>query len=219
MAGEGDDAVVNPNPIATDTLELAVVMDFEGDASPGALAEMRREIETLLEPCGLSLLWRVRGGAGLPGIQPWQPREVYERVAVASFKGACSPMSGRAREDDRTLGYTHVSDGEVIPFLSVDCDRIRGLVEPKAAACGLSQADLMLGRAMGRVLAHELFHVLARTQSHGRVGAAKATLSAQELIQPSLAFEPDDIERIRDGVFPQLPVAGAGASQATDTTP
>jgi hypothetical protein len=53
---------------------------------------------------------------------------------------------------------------------------------------------------MGRVVAHELYHVLARTTSHAERGLAKASQSLKDLVsKQSLTFQAQDAEAIRRG--------------------
>jgi hypothetical protein len=57
-------------------------------------------------------------------------------------------------------------------------------------------ADVLLGRALGRVLAHEVVHILAKSGAHGHAGVAKTALSGSQLIAPELRLEAEDVERI-----------------------
>jgi len=59
-----------------------------------------------------------------------------------------------------------------------------------------AKADLLLGRALGRVLAHEVVHILSKSGAHGRTGVEKTALSGSQLIAPELRLGPDDLERI-----------------------
>jgi hypothetical protein len=58
--------------------------------------------------------------------------------------------------------------------------------------------DEAFGRALGRVVAHELYHVLARTLRHGVVGVAKACYSPVELTAVRFQFEPREVELLRE---------------------
>ena len=50
------------------------------------------------------------------------------------------------------------------------------------------KADELFGRALGRVVAHELYHMLTNTGKHGKSGIARDSLSAQQLIGETLDF-------------------------------
>ena len=51
------------------------------------------------------------------------------------------------------------------------------------------RSNALLGRAIGRVLSHEFFHILANTTGHGRDGIARHSLTASQLISEKLSFE------------------------------
>jgi hypothetical protein len=59
-----------------------------------------------------------------------------------------------------------------------------------------SKADVLLGRALGRVLAHEVVHILSKSGTHGRTGVARTSLSGSQLIAPELRLGAADLERI-----------------------
>ena len=57
--------------------------------------------------------------------------------------------------------------------------------------------DRLLGRAWARVLAHELYHVLANTSSHGGGGIAQPRFSSRELLDDNMEFNIEDVEKMR----------------------
>jgi hypothetical protein len=67
---------------------------------------------------------------------------------------------------------------------------------PLAMAVPMERAKL-LGRAMARVLAHEMYHFLTNTGKHSSTGIAKSTYSAGELTAQYLRFELAELEAIR----------------------
>jgi hypothetical protein len=50
---------------------------------------------------------------------------------------------------------------------------------------------------MGRVLAHELFHVFANTDKHGHEGVTKTSYSRKDLVAESFEFDAPDAKRIQ----------------------
>ena len=56
--------------------------------------------------------------------------------------------------------------------------------------------DKLMGRAVGRVLAHELVHILSNSKQHGKEGVAKTALSPTNLIAESLKLDEADVLRI-----------------------
>jgi hypothetical protein len=118
---------------------------------------------------------------------------------VLRFHGQCTPdpdPPGRERSTARALAFTHIADGEVLPFIDVDCDRIRDVIRPEVKVRSAAEAGMLLGRAMGRVIAHELLHVLTGSTAHGRRGVCRKALSGFELVEDELELAPEDLERL-----------------------
>jgi hypothetical protein len=55
----------------------------------------------------------------------------------------------------------------------------------------------LYGRAMGRVLAHELYHMLANQREHVGSGVGKPSFSATDVLGESFAFEESALARFR----------------------
>ena len=91
-----------------------------------------------------------------------------------------------------------ISHDRVIPFAEVSCDRIATAVAGALWAGERRKADMLLGRALGRVLAHELYHILGKTHEHNADGSvAKEALSAKQLISNKrLSFDVRDLHRM-----------------------
>jgi len=64
---------------------------------------------------------------------------------------------------------------------------------------------------MARLLAHELYHILAQTDDHTMVGIAKARFSTADLLADHFDFEASALERLR-------PPATVARSTASDDT-
>jgi hypothetical protein len=63
------------------------------------------------------------------------------------------------------------------------------LVGPSIADEPDALRDYIYGRALARLLAHELYHVLVQTTAHAQAGVAKAQLTAAELLANRFQFE------------------------------
>jgi hypothetical protein len=55
---------------------------------------------------------------------------------------------------------------------------------------------MLVGRVLGRVVAHELLHILTRSVQHGREGVNKSSFTVKELTGPSLRLGPEDADRL-----------------------
>ena len=188
---------------AGDSPESALVTLFttcEGPTSEKAFKEMREEVEESLEPAGITLAWRQ--------LDLSQAIDPVESLVVVRFRGICRAEFPDVRSGEQgPLGRTHVSEGEVLPFCEVNCDRVRDFIK----CCGLQQdgatRERTFGRALGRVVAHELYHVLANTQGHAKRGLAKSLLEPVELVGENCDFEADSLRKIRRGPRTQ-PMSG-----------
>ncbi len=145
---------------------------------------MQQEVDRLLKPAGLSLRWRLAGEN--------QGRETFAGLVVLNFKGICKADGVPRPSDDfgsmgetRALASTQVLRGRVLPYSDVECDELRKALAFLAPGSGRLERQTALGRAMGRVVAHELYHILASTTSHAETGLAKATHSLSELVSPN----------------------------------
>ena len=97
------------------------------------------------------------------------------------------------------LGWTHLSDGVILPFSDIDCDGIRRFVQSGLLRVDTRNQEETYGRAVGRVLAHELYHVFANTPHHGTQGVAKAAYTARELLSKVFHFERGEFQALRAG--------------------
>jgi hypothetical protein len=84
----------------------------------------------------------------------------------------------------------------VQPFSEVACDKVTSAVRSAMFGGDFGNADVLLGRALGRVLAHEVVHILSKSSAHGRTGVARTSLSGSQLIAPQLRLETEDLERL-----------------------
>jgi hypothetical protein len=55
----------------------------------------------------------------------------------------------------------------------------------------------ILGRALGRVIAHELYHIVGQTAEHHDTGVAKAVFSIRDLKNPRFEFDAWSLDRMR----------------------
>jgi hypothetical protein len=77
-------------------------------------------------------------------------------------------------------------------------------LESSYEAQGIFHVQRVLGRAMGRVLAHEVYHAVLRTPSHAAHDIAKPSLTPAELFGPELRFDSTQIAHLIS-LFPSPP--------------
>jgi hypothetical protein len=182
---------LSPRPV------LTLYMKGADGCPPRLLEEMRSEVEDIMRPAGLSLDWR--------HLDPSQNTEPVSALVVLTFVGTCrSEGQCNPAKPLGPLGWTHITDGEILPFCAVDCDRVRQVVTPVIRCESRAERDRLYGRALGRVVAHELYHILANTTAHSRRGLAKPVLAAAELVLDVCRFGIQEIGLIRKAVARRL---------------
>lgn len=159
---------------------VTVVYQFDHLHSSIAFQEMQRELAWAMKPLGYAPEWRdVKDGA---------EKDSFENLVMVGFNGRCSMEApDLPGQTDGALARTHVSQGTVLPFSEVECDSIRASLHSAGRALA-HKSDADFGRAMARVLAHELFHVLKRTRAHASDGIQKKSFSRSDLVAERLQF-------------------------------
>jgi hypothetical protein len=82
-----------------------------------------------------------------------------------------------------------VSDGVILPFADVDCWAVRSFIQKELFEMRTADRAQAFGRALGRVVAHELYHIFANTPRHGSKGVGQAFFSARDLLADDFQFE------------------------------
>lgn len=169
---------------------LTVMLDFKGPHSRTALDEMEREAGRILKESGVVIDWRTSR------VEP--PEGFYGDLAVMAFNGDCQFSSGESRfSKPGALAITHVTDGDVLPFGEVNCTRVVDSVRNALVGEEYDRADQLVGRALGRVVAHELVHMLTKSGEHAKQGVFEPALSGRQLIGPQLNLSQADLDRLR----------------------
>ncbi len=164
-------------------------------ASPPVMQALREAVESAFAPSGVKLSW-LEGPPPATGVEG--------DLVVLRLKGGCRNAGPVPREpfttEPRTLALTHIANHQVQPFADVFCDAVRQFIQPGLKTAPAGERDQLLGRALGRVAAHELYHILLHTTAHARSGISRAQQTEPELLDPQAAFTPDDDERLADSV-------------------
>ena len=161
---------------------IALYTSFQKEPPPAVLEALQDEVESLMSKAGLRFEWRTLSGP--------QSEEVSVELAVVTFKGRCDTENLLSRSVHAgALGWTHVSDGVILPFSDVDCDGVRKFLQRGLIAVRPAERAVAYGRAIGRVLAHELYHIFADTRQHATLGVAKEAYSVQDLLADNFQFE------------------------------
>jgi hypothetical protein len=169
---------------------VTLVLQFDDAYSAKSLKAMKREVASIVGESGIRVDWRLLADVG--------SSESFESVVVVRFRGACLMQPVPYLMDERGYyAFTHVSDGDVLPFSEVECDKVASAIGPAMSKSQWHDRDSVLGRALGRVLAHELYHMLAKSQHHAGEGVTRSKLTAAQLIADRLTMTPADLESLR----------------------
>jgi hypothetical protein len=167
--------------------DITVVLDFDGPYSDRSVEQMKRETEDIFKTAGLHLEWRTRADV----------RGAYENLVVVRFKGKCVLEPVPMLYDERgPFAFTYNSDGAILPFSEVECDHVTASVQSAMGIDDHARPDYVMGRALGRVVAHELVHILTKSASHAKAGVFQTALSGRDLIGPPLHLTREDVERL-----------------------
>jgi len=199
-----------PEPVAPPRREVVVYLRTAAGQPAQPVEEMKREAKALLEPAGYTLAWRRL------------PNAVGEVVdvplVVVELRGTCqAPRRGDELApllNPSSLASTSVVNGDVLPFSWLECGTLSRMLAPALTAMG-SRRDYLYGRAMGRLIAHELFHILTHTRGHDMGGVAKPYFSAQDILAEHFEFEASTLARFQEPApADAAEVSGEGLEEA-----
>lgn len=175
---------------------VGVFLEFDRNPSPSTLLAMQSEVGAVLAQTGARFSWLM--------LNAGSAEETFDALAVLRFKGSCNAGEWRApagvsRPDrNRTsLGYTDVSSAGVTGYTHVECGEIRSCVEELLGTYGPREREEVFGRAMGRVVAHELYHILGSTTGHAHSGIAKALQTPFDLVRRDFQLDRSALLLIR----------------------
>jgi hypothetical protein len=177
-------------------VDLTVVLDFKGLHTPRSVAEMKQEAQQIVKDAGVHLDWSSTAEAS---------QRVYLDLVVVRFDGACIIKPDPNVYDELgpptgPLAFTYITDGAVEPFGEVACDKVAASVRSAMWGSDFAVADILLGRALGRVLVHEIVHMLTKSADHAHSGVEKSGLSGKQLISRTLPLSASDLERLRQNL-------------------
>ena len=164
--------------------QIGIYYSFDSTPPTASFAQLRLELNRILESTSITTEWRTIGDG-----EPEEFREIF----VIHFHGACTlTESGKKPAAGRELASTKTVNGHVLPFADVNCDLLRSYIAPVAGDSGNA-----MGRAMARVVAHELYHMLTGSNVHARSGIARAEHSRDQLTAAAFLFAKPEIEWMR----------------------
>lgn len=190
--------------------KIMVFMIFEGHRSEEVVRAMQNELVSVMKPSGLDFAWRMSDAE-----TPFPPTA---KLAIVTFSGDCEyprQVSPLRLYQGLALGSTHMNDGVVSSFATLDCSGIRQFVAKGINGyTSCKERERLLGRAMGRVLAHEMYHILARNAAHAKSGLAKKELTSYELLVTHAEFSKKEYALLSYSMLPQALASASESKQA-----
>ncbi len=199
---------------AQNSQPIAVFLEFESDPSSATVSAMKQEIGVIMKPAGLLFEYHL--------MKDRKSGESFTDLVVLKFKGLCQSIQpARYNElgpivEGAPLAFTVISDGRILPFSDVECDTIRQYIAPKVAAKKLELRDAVLGRALGRVVAHELYHIFAGTTIHSTDGVARSFHTRKELTADEFHFTAHESQVLHDAKTKQPAVSDGVLVEGAD---
>jgi hypothetical protein len=179
---------------------IALYTEFTQTPPAAVERAIHKEVEGIMSPAGLRFDWHSLAESN---------GQVSTQLAVIHFKGRCDADDLRQEwQHSEALGWTHVSNGEILPFIFIDCESVRRFVQRQLRGMLPVRRDPLFGRAIARILAHELYHLLTQTTQHSTNGLAKASYSVGDLLAERFPFEKREREALRDRSLRLLALSG-----------
>lgn len=178
---------------AAQEYRLAIVLDTEQPLSSITSLVLSEEVARLLAPGGITVEFYPLAAVIHLGIA--------NRLVTARLQ-RCTllPANKQSPLELVPLAWVTSTDGEVLSTIHVDCGLVGSQVGSATVWTQQGLAQSLMGRALARVLLHELLHILTGTAEHTGTRLFSNTMSLQTLIEPGLGLEPRDIGLLRESL-------------------
>ena len=151
-----------------------VYVQFDQEPAAGVTGAARKELAAIATAASAGFEWYPLAES--------LGKEISPGAAVLTFRGRCDVRDLGRGTYSGSLGRSARVDGVILPFPTVDCDAVRRYVQRDLLMLGELEREAAFGRALGRVAAHELYHVMGKTWAHAECGVGKATYTVRELL-------------------------------------
>jgi hypothetical protein len=168
-----------------------VYLKDSNNAPASVIAVMMQELDHQMERAGFRVVWRSARQA--------QPKAGSENLVVAELRGNCEAPSAPVAaplSESLPLASSPVVDGRILPFPWVDCSTLNRFLGTALADDPEGVRNFLYGRAIGRLLAHEFYHILAHISVHMDAGVAKARFSTLDLLASHFELGPAALDAL-----------------------
>jgi len=174
--------------------DLAVYLSVDPTQPAAPLDHMKHELSALMQAAGYHILWQ----------DPRAPDRTSQvsTLMVLQLRGSCGLPPGNYRversvDSGASLAETSISPNGVQPFSWVNCDNVTRMIGPVLTGEAGAQRDYLYGRAVARVVAHELYHVVTGSRDHGHEGVAKPRFTVPDLLNEIFDFDAVALAKLR----------------------
>jgi hypothetical protein len=161
------------------TTRVGAVLDIPSSIPPRQVRAMTEEAAAIWRPYGVSIDWLSASERPGPDVVP-----IVVRMPPSSRR----PDRRGSASGRRPLGSVLFVDGIPDGVITLATDTVEGTIVAEAwNGRPLTEAPIavrqeFIGRALGRVLAHELGHYLLAQKGHSRSGLMRASFKGDELV-------------------------------------
>lgn len=170
---------------------FTILLDYDRPSSAAAQRALESELSSILADSNIQVEVRLR--KDIP------EHSEFGGLMLFRMRGTCSMQAlpiGALSDERGPLALTHASNGELLPFGEVECDRVRRSVQRTVGRGNPLAHESTYGAALGRVMAHEVYHMLAHSAKHTKEGVTKEALTSEELSGSRLTLPDTARERI-----------------------
>ena len=161
-------------------IHTAVVLDFSSPMPEYLWEELRTELERtqIAEVLNRKILWMKR--------EQFQKGMNFPEMFQATIQGHCVFIEQGDDAPSGPLGWVYLAADQIQPFAFANCTRIAYLLAPAMRGRPRKEQQNKMARALARVIAHELTHILTQNRRHSASGLQKACLTQAELLRDDL---------------------------------
>jgi hypothetical protein len=188
LAGAPEPAAQRP----VDLPSVTITVHTAPKISPVIIDRTLEEASAIWRPTGVTFKWQkaapVQAEANPP--RPTRPRVLIDDKR-GTPRGAASPMGWVNFVDDEPDGDIHISHANAERFVLTV-----GGIDGSARRMTPAERFLLVGRTLGRALAHEIGHYLLKSREHTTNGLMKGRRTVQEFIDNERrGFDVDTAQR------------------------
>jgi hypothetical protein len=180
LAGASVTASAKLPPMIVNVIAAATV-------PPSLVTRLLEETDVIWRGTGISFLWQIAPRNGIEHAR----RVAQSPFGPATLRVIVDEERGVAREGGFALGWIIFEEQRPDQEIHLSYANTSALLRDSAGVVGHVSAmphlqhDLLLARAMGRALAHEIGHYLSGSKRHSTQGLMTAVHTAAELFGPA----------------------------------